>query len=84
MEYEVRYYSVLEQYSDIFNRDTEINALAGETGTKYETALDDYDNLYDVYQAGSLNLSLLRKSRKSTQAFALSVEALEKAAASTI
>ena len=84
MEYEVRYYSVLEQYSDLFNRDTEINALAGETGTKYETALDDYDNLYDVYQAGSLNLSLLRKSRKSTQAFALSVEALEKAAASTI
>ena len=84
MEYEARYYSVVEQYSDLFNRDTEINALVGETNTKYETALEDYDNLYDVYQAGSLNLSLLRKSRKSTQSFALSVEALEKATASTI
>ena len=84
MEYEVRYYSVLEQYSDLFNSGSEINTLVGETNTKYETALEDYDNLYDVYQAGSLNLSLLRKSRKSTQAFALSVEALEKAAASTI
>lgn len=84
LEYEARYYSVVEQYSDLFNRDAEINALVGETKTKYEAALEDFDNLYDVYQAGSLNLSLLRKSRKSTQAFALSVEALEKAAASII
>ena len=83
-EYVIRYNSVLGYNSDLFNRDAEINALVGETDKKYETALEDYDNLYDVYKAGSLNLSLMRKSRKSVQAFALSVEALEKAVAQVV
>ena len=45
---------------------------------------EDYDNFYDVLKADNLNLSLLRKYRKSTQAFALAVEALEDATATVV
>ncbi len=83
-EYETRYLTVLMENGVQIENDSSLKSLDSDAVTKYETAMDDYDNLYDVYQAGSLNLSLLRKSRKSVQAFALSVEALEKAVAQVI
>ena len=83
-EYAMRYEAVLQQNSNLFEKNYELKALANEAASVYETAIEDFDNLYDVYQAGSLNLSLLRKARKSTNTFALAVEALEKAAATSI
>lgn len=78
LEYEDRYVTLVED-----NGSVDFSGAAMSYGEEcfdaYEDAVDDYENLNDAYQSGSLELSLLRKSRKSTRAFAEAVEALEKA-----
>ena len=83
-EYVMRYDAVQREHASEIANNYELNALANEVNTIFETACDDFDNLMDVYKAGSLNLSLLRKSRKSTNTFALAVEALEQATAAVV
>ena len=77
-EYEDRYFVLVDD-----NGGTDFKGSAKLYGEEcreaYEEAVEDFDNLNDVYQAGSLELSLLRKSRKSAKAFAEAVEALESA-----
>ena len=80
-EYSLRFDSVVKDNSTLIQTDSRIYALAKEASDAYEKAEEDCENFYDVYDIGSLNLSLLRKYRKSTQAFALAVEALEQAVA---
>lgn len=83
-EYESRFTSAVYQVEMLFNANANITNLAKEATELYEKAVEDFENLYDVYQAGSLNLSLLRKSRKSAQALAFAVEELEQAIASSV
>lgn len=80
-EYSLRFDSVVKDNSTLIQTDSRIYALAKEASDAYEKAEEDCENFYDIYDIGSLNLSLLRKYRKSTQAFALAVEALEQAVA---
>ncbi len=78
LEYEDRYVTLVEDNGSVDFKGA-AKLYGEECFDAYEDAVDDYENLNDVYQAGSLELSLLRKSRKSTKAFAEAVEALENA-----
>lgn len=84
IEYETRYTAALQSATGAASQSASVQSAAAEATTAYETVIDDYDNLYDVYNAGSLNLSLLRKCRKSARSFAYAVEALEAAVSTTI
>lgn len=78
LEYEDRYVTLVEDNGSVDFKGAAM-LYGEECFDAYEDAVDDYENLNDAYQAGSLELSLLRKSRKSTKAFAEAVEALENA-----
>ena len=83
-EYYARFEAVVMKNYELLQNDSRIYALAEEASDAYEKATEDYNNFYDVLKADNLNLSLLRKYRKSTQAFALAVEALEDATATVV
>ena len=84
IEYESRYTAALQSATGAASQNASVQSAAAEATTAYETVIEDYENLYDVYNAGSLNLSLLRKCRKSAKTFAIAVEALESAVSTTI
>lgn len=84
IEYESRYASALRTANGMTMPSADVQSALAAAQTEYETVSEDYENLYDVYCTGSLNLSLLRKCRKSARTFAYAVEALEEAVASTI
>lgn len=85
LEYASRYDAALGVANSALGGNTgELNALLSDAEEKYKTAGEDFENLYDLYNSGTLNLSFLRKSRKSTRAFAYAVEALENALGSTV
>lgn len=84
IEYEARYTAALQSATGSVSQSASVQSAAAEATTAYETVIEDYENLYDVYNAGSLNLSLLRKCRKSARSFAYAVEALEAAVSTTI
>ena len=85
LEYVSRYNAALGTANSAIGVNTgELNALLSDAEEKYSTAAEDFKNLYDLYDSGTLNLSFLRKSRKSTKAFAYAVEALENALGSAV
>lgn len=85
LEYVSRYSAAVSMANSAMGLNmSEINELLDDAEDKYETAAEDYTNLYDLYNSGTLNLSYLRKSRKSTKVFAYAVEALEDAISSSV
>lgn len=85
LEYVSRYSAAVSMANSAMGANTgELEALLNDAEEKYETAAEDYTNLYDLYNSGTLNLSYLRKSRKSTKVFAYAVEALEDAISSSV
>ncbi|HCF83424.1 MAG TPA: hypothetical protein DER68_05735 [Ruminococcaceae bacterium] len=80
LEYASRYSAAVSMANSAMGANTgELEALLNDAEEKYETAAEDFENLYELYDSGTLNLSFLRKSRKSTKIFAYAVEALENA-----
>lgn len=85
LEYASRYNAAVNTANSAMGANTgELKALLNDAEEKYETAAEDFKNLCDLYNSGTLNLSYLRKSRKSTKIFAYAVEALEDAISSSV
>lgn len=79
IEYENRYSDAISSRGFISISNPSVEALADSAEEAYETAADDFNNYMDKYNAGHMELGLLRQSRKSAKAFALAVEELEEA-----
>ncbi|MBD5128819.1 MAG: zinc ribbon domain-containing protein [Ruminococcaceae bacterium] len=67
------------EYMDKMISDESIMKLVTETNDAYDKVVDDYSQFIDSYINGNYSVALLRNTRKSAKAFALAVEALEKA-----
>lgn len=80
-EYEERYLSIFSNYSNIekIYSDKALEKLSDAADAAYDKAVDDYIQFVDSYAGGNYSVALLRNLRKSTRAFAVAVEALEKA-----
>lgn len=80
-EYGERYLAVLTNYDNALKiaGDTELGKLSGTAEDTYNKVVDDYVQFIESYSDGNYSVALLRNVRKSAKAFALAVEALEKA-----
>lgn len=79
-EYETRFLALFTEdtLTKIFS-DPQLEALYNTTDDAYYKVIDDFDQFTSAYLDGSYNVGLLRNLRSSTKAFAVAVEALEKA-----
>ncbi len=80
-EYGERYLAVLTNYENAMKiaSDVELGKLSDTAETTYNKVVDDYVQFIESYSDGNYSIALLRNVRKSAKAFALAVEALEKA-----
>ena len=81
-EYGDRYAAIYSNYvytEKIFYDEETIGKLATTASDAYDKVVDDYTQFIDSYVGGTYNVALLRNTRKSAKAFAVAVEALEKA-----
>lgn len=80
-EYGERFVALYSNYAYIEKMvsDEAIGKLATEASDAYDKVVDDYSQFIDSYIGGNYSVALLRNTRRSAKAFALAVEALEKA-----
>ncbi len=79
-EYESRYISIFDNYDyDRLYSDEAIVSLIDTADAACDKAVDDYVQFIESYVGGNYSVALLRNLRKSTKAFAVAVEELEKA-----
>jgi len=79
-EYESRYIAIYDNYDyDRLYSDEAIVSLIDTADAACDKAVDDYVQFIESYVGGNYSVALLRNFRKSTKAFAVAVEELEKA-----
>ncbi len=79
IDLEDRLYSVALYNYDVISEDETLTELFNEASDAYDDVYEDYLELNDSMNSGSLPVQLMRNLRKSTEALAKAVEALESA-----
>lgn len=84
-EYEMRYLALFteEILTKIFT-DPALEAMYNECESAYSKVVDDCTQFLDKYAEGNYSVAILRNLRKSTKAFTVAVEKLEKAVQVTV
>ena len=68
---------------DVIYEDEELTAIFEEASDAYDKVYEDYVAINDSMESGSLPVQLMRNLRKSTEALAKAVDALEAAVPGT-